>query len=171
MARARRVLLWAGGSLVAIGVLVVAAGLWWVGSLYQSEESDAERAALVFAEVRARFAGSPPVFKLRDDRLVVARTVTSPSSPAAATHMLVWTPSDRTLSRLRLPFAISVVATEPLPLEALAGVANQGLGAVMSARRRGNETSIRIADLERYGRTLLLDGNTGDGRWVLMWNE
>jgi hypothetical protein len=85
--------------------------------------------------------------------------------------MLVWQPRERMLSRVTLPLWISKVATEPLPLEALAGVANQGLGALMDAKRRGHELDIRIRDLERYGRTLLLDGVTTDGKRVMMWNE
>jgi hypothetical protein len=47
----------------------------------------------------------------------------------------------------------------------------QGLGALMEARRRGDELNIRIGDLERYGRTLLLDAVTADGKRVMMWNE
>ncbi len=66
---------------------------------------------------------------------------------------------------------ISRVATEPLPLEALAGVGDQGLGALMDAKRRGNELNIRLSDLERTGRTLLLDGVTSDGKHVLMWSD
>jgi hypothetical protein len=66
---------------------------------------------------------------------------------------------------------ISKVATEPVPLEALAGIANQGLGEMMNAKHRGNELNIRISDLESYGRTLLLDGVTPDGKQVMMWNE
>ena len=101
----------------------------------------------------------------------MARTAASSSPPPTALHILVWAPADSRLSRVRLPFAVSVVATEPLPLEALAGVGNQGLGALMEARRRGNELNIRLSDLERAGRTLLLDGVTPDGTHVVMWSE
>ena len=85
--------------------------------------------------------------------------------------MLIWQPGKQMISRVTLPLWISKVATEPVPLEALTGVANQGLGGLMSAKRRGNELNIRISDLERYGRTLLLDGVTPDGKQIMMWNE
>jgi hypothetical protein len=85
--------------------------------------------------------------------------------------MLAWQPRERLLSRVTLPLWISRVATEPIPLEALAGVANQGFGGLMGAKRRGNELNIRISDLERYGRTLLVDGVTPDGKQVMMWNQ
>jgi hypothetical protein len=41
----------------------------------------------------------------------------------------------------------------------------------METKRRGDALNIRVADLERYGRVLLLDGVTADGKHVLMWNE
>jgi hypothetical protein len=53
----------------------------------------------------------------------------------------------------------------------IAGVGDRGLGALMEAKRSGHELNIRISDLERYGRTLLLDGVTADGKHVMMWNE
>jgi len=170
MTRTRKFLLWAVASLAVLGVIVVSAGLWWIGSLYQSERSDPGHAFAALNEVRARFAGVPPAFEIRGDRLVTARTAAS-SSPPTALHILVWAPADTTLSRVRLPFAISRVATEPLPLEALAGVGDQGLGAIMNAKRRGNELNIRLSDLERGGRTLLLDGVTPDGKHVVMWSD
>ena len=70
---------------------------------------------------------------------------------------------ERMLSRVTLPLWMSKVATEPVPLEDIAGVGNQGLGALMEAKHRGNELNIRIRDLERYGRTLLLDGSHPTG--------
>ena len=96
---------------------------------------------------------------------------TSPALPPTALRLLVWTPRERTLSRVRVPFGISMFATEPVPLEAFIGVANQGLGALMEAKRRGSELNVRLSDLEAYGRTLLLDGVSPDGRQILMWNE
>lgn len=38
-------------------------------------------------------------------------------------------------------------------------------------KRRGHELNIRLSDLERHGRTLLLDGGSADGKHVMMWNE
>jgi hypothetical protein len=171
MARVRKVLLWVAGSVVGLSVLVLSIGFWWVSSLYQNERADSALASAAFDQVRARFAGVQPAFEIRGERLVMVREPAVPPSPAPAAHMLVWEPDNQTLSRIRLPMSMSLVATEPIPLEALAGVAHDGVGALMEARRRGNELNIRISDLERYGRTLLLDGVTAGGRHVLMWNE
>lgn len=173
MASAKQILFRVVAALVAVGVVVLLAGIWWGSTLYQSEQTDSARASAAFAEVRQRFPGVNPAFEIREARLVVMREApaVSSSTAAAAAQMLVWQPREQTLSRVTLPLWMSKVATEPLPLEALAGVGDQGLGALMEAKRRGHELNIRIGDLERYGRTLLLDGVTPDGKRVMMWNE
>jgi hypothetical protein len=173
MPPAKKVLFQVVGALVALCAIALLGGTWWISSLHQSEQADTAHASAAFAEVRARFPGLEPAFEIREARLVVMRepaAAPSPTAPAAA-HMLVWQPRERMLSRVTVPLWMSRVATEPLPLEALAGIGNQGLGALMDAKRRSHELNIRISDLERYGRTLLLDGVTTDGKHVMMWNE
>ena len=159
--------------LAAAGGVLLLAVTWWASSLYQSSASAPAEASAAFAGVRARFPGVDPAFEIREARLVVMRepATTQTPSPATASHMLVWRPRDRTLSRITLPPWMSRVATEPLPLEALAGIASGGIGGVLEAKRRGDELNIRLTDLQRYGRTLLLDGVTPDGNRVMMWNE
>jgi hypothetical protein len=172
MARARRVLLWVAGSVVGLGALLLLAGGWWVSTLHETEQADAARAGAAFGEIRARFSGVQPVFEIRDDRLAVVRESATPASAAATSaHMLIWEPDERTLSRLRLPLVMSMVATEPIPLDALAGVGHDGIAGIMEAQRRGHELNIRLSDLERYGQTLLLDDVTADGRHIVMWND
>jgi hypothetical protein len=171
MAPSKRVLFKVVGALVALCAVVLLTGTWWISSLYQSEQTDMARASAAFAEVRARFPGLEPAFQIQETRLVVMREPAAAPAPPAAAHMLVWQPRERTLSRVTLPLWMSKVATEPLPLEALAGVADQGVGAIMNAKRRGHELNIRLNELQRYGRTLLLDGVTADGKHIMMWNE
>ena len=92
MAPSKKVLFRVIGALVALGVVGLAAGAWWVSSLYQSEQTDTAHASAAFAEVRARFPGLEPAFEIREARLVVLREpadAPSPTPPAAA-HMLVW---------------------------------------------------------------------------------
>jgi hypothetical protein len=174
MAPATKVFFRIVGALLVLGVATAIAGIWWAGSLSQSEHTDTAHASAAFDAVRARFPGIAPAFVIQETRLVVMREPAAPSSsttvPAAA-HILVWHPREQMLSRVALPLWLSKVATEPLPLEAMAGVGDRGLGALMEAKRRGHELNIRIGDLERYGRTLLLDGVTADGKHVMMWNE
>ena len=173
MTRTRKVIVGVAAALVIVGLAVLSIGVWWASSLYQSEQADQTRADAAFGEIRARFPGIEPAFQIRDRRLVIARqaaTVTLPTTPAAV-HLLVWQPRERMLSRATLPLWISKIATEPLPLEALTGVGEQGLGAILEAQRRGSELNVRISDLEGYGPTLLLDGTTPDGKQVLMWNQ
>jgi hypothetical protein len=171
MAGVKRFLLWALVTLVGFAAIVLSVGFWWVSSLYQSEPADPAQASATFAQVRARFAGVPPAFEVRGDRLLVTKQPPASFSTRTTTRILVWQPRDQLLSQVALPSWISTVATEPVPLEALAGLGDQGLRAVMEAKSRGNELNIRLSDIERYGRTLLLDGVTADGKHVLMWNE
>jgi hypothetical protein len=173
MTRTKQVVLWSAGILMAIAVLVLSLGWWWLTSLVQIEQTDAVRASAAFGEVRARFAGVAPAFELRGDRLLVLTQRTAPAfPPPAAAHIMLWDPERRTLSRLTLPYWTSAVATEPLPLEALLGAADGGgLGAILESKRRGTDLDVRIRDLEGYGRTLLVDGRTSDGKQVLMWGE
>jgi hypothetical protein len=147
--------------------------MWWASSLYQSDQVDSAHADAAFAEVRARFPGVDPAFHIRERRLVIGRQppIATSSTSAAAVHMLVWQPRERMLTRVTLPLWTSKIATEPLPLEAIAGVGEQGLGALLDAQRRGDQLNIRIGDLGRYGPTLLLDGVTPDGKRVVMWNQ
>ena len=173
MMPARTLLIRAAWVLFGAAVVVLVAGSWWASSLYRSEQADSAQASAALGDVRARFSGLTPAFEIRDTRLVRLRepAVNAPASAPAATHLLIWQPPERMLTRVTLPLWLSLVATEPLPLEALAGIGTHGLRGMLEARRRGNELNIRIADLERFGRTLLLDGVTADGKHVLIWND
>src|SRR5688572_23729896 len=122
MASAKRVVLWAAGFLIAVGIIASALGWWWLSSVYEREQVDSASTSAEFAIIRGQFTGVSPAFDIRTDRLVVVRQpaeLESDSALAASAHLLVLDPSLRTLSRVTLPFSLSAVATEPLPLEAL----------------------------------------------------
>jgi hypothetical protein len=172
MTGTRRILLSVVVALVALGVLALAVGAWWVSSLYESEQTDGSGAAAAFDDVRTRF-GTRPVFEIQGERLARTRepeTAQTRAVPESA-FLVVWEPQKRLLSRVRVPLWLSKVATEPIPLEALTGVGARGLGALPEAQQQANALNLRLADLERYGPTLLLDGITRDGTHVLMWSE
>jgi hypothetical protein len=69
------------------------------------------------------------------------------------------------------PIGETALAEQILGSPAGPSCAGQGVGALTELKRRGDELNIRIGDLERYGRTLLLDGVTTHGKRVMMWNE
>jgi hypothetical protein len=173
MTRARKILLWVIGLPLALCVVGLCLGIWWLSSLARSESVEPARALAALDDVRAKFSGVSPALEIREQRLVVLRAP-APSAllPApAAVRLLIWEPDDRRLSRLTLPFSMSTVITEPIPIEDIARVTEGGLADLMGAKRRGNELSLRLGDLERYGRTLLLDAITPEGRRVVIWNE
>ena len=172
MSRTTKILLSVGGAVVLVGVAVVATGIWWASSFLQSEPVDAAQAEVMFAAVRARFPDTEPALRIEGGRLqVMKRPPETPSPTRPTIHLLVWESRSGVLARVTVPPWASRIATEPLPLEALTGAGEQGLGSVLAAQRRGTELNIRISDLQRYGPALLLDGETGDGKRVLMWND
>lgn len=173
MAKIRTVVFWTAGILASLCAVLVVAVFWFANSLSRREPVDAERAAAVVAEIRARFPGVQPAFEIRDDRLVIVRAApaAASSTPPSVAHLLIHEPQQRMLFRMEVPLWIARFATEPIPIEALARVSSTGIGSLKEAQRRANELSFRVRDLERYGRTLLLDGRTSDGRHVMIWAE
>lgn len=154
-------------------LVVLSVGGWWVSSLSQSEIAEPSKAAAAFDGVRAQFAGIRPALEIQDSHLTVVREppdVTTAPTPTAV-HLLVWEPNNRRLSRFTLPFWVSTVSTEPIPIDGLAQMTNGGISGLMEARRRGDELNLRLSELERYGRTLLLDGTTSDGKRIVIWND
>ena len=89
MTRTGKVILGFATALVMVGLAGLAVGMWWASSLYESEQADQTRADAAFAEIRARFLGIDPAFRIGERRLVIARPpapVTSPNTPTAV-HM------------------------------------------------------------------------------------
>jgi hypothetical protein len=172
VAKIRTVAFWTAGILASLCAALAVAGLWLAGSLYRSEPADAARAAAAMGEIRARYPGVPPAFEIQHDRLTVVRPPSTATVPQpSAAHLLIHEPQQRMLHRMEVPLWIGKFATEPIPIEALARVSADGIGSLREAQRRGNELSIRIRDLEQYGRALLLDGSTSDGRRIMIWTE
>lgn len=173
MTRTRKAVLWLVGVPLALFVVVLAVSAWWISSLSQTEVAEPAAAAAAFEAVRARFIGEPAALESRRGRLVVVREpAPSTAVPApAAVHLLVWKPDSRRLSRLALPFWTSSISTEPIPIEGLAQMTQGSLMGLLDAKRQGDELNLRLSDLQRYGRTLLLDATASDGGRVVMWNE
>ena len=173
MTRTRRAVLWLVGVPLALCVVALAVTAWLVSSLSQTEVAEPAAAAAAFDTVRARFVGVPAALESRDGRLVVVREPAPATAvtPPAAIHLLVWEPDSRRLSRLALPFWTSSISTEPVPIEGLARMTHGGLTGLIDAKRRGDELNLRLSDLQRYGRTLLLDSTTSDGLRVVMCSE
>jgi hypothetical protein len=149
-------------ALVVIVIAVVVAGVWIFRSIVHNETMTETAATKTLDEVRARFAGVTPVIALRPTGPVLLRPApeTTPPSELRTLHILRWSVEDEELSRVELPFAILRMRDAPFRLQ----MDRDDTGASIS-------TSLRIADIERYGPTLLMDDRLPDGGHVLVWSD
>lgn len=148
-------------SLAMIAIAVVAAGVWLYTSVVDNQTMTEATAAKTLQDVRARFVGVMPAVELRTTGLVVLRPApeSTPAGELKTLHILRWSPEDEEMSRVELPF--SILRWRDAPFRVL--IEGEGSGSAAA--------SLRVADIERYGSTLLMDGPLPDGGHVLMWSD
>jgi hypothetical protein len=145
-------------------VVLLAAGYWLLASMTQVEQVDTASAAKALGEVRLRFEDAPPAFEIREGRVVMVRQPPeAPAVTATSTYALAWQPSEGTLTRTTFPLSVLGLTTEPIPLDRFV--------ALLEADVHVDGLEIRARDIQRYGRTLLLDGVTPRGDEVVIWSE
>ena len=152
MTKAGKIILGIAGVLFFLLLIVVSFGVWMVRSAFQSEAVNQTSAAAAFEDVRRQFAGIEPAFAFRDDRPAVLR---EPPAAAAAprpetVRILVWDPDEHRMSRIALPFSLLRLSNDPIAFDGV---------------------ELEVEDVERYGRTLLLDGDTPEGDRILVWTD
>ena len=152
------------GVVAFVVVALLSAGYWMLSSLTRVEHADATRARAVLLELRARFDGVPPAFEIRDGRAAMVRQPpVRQASQATSMYAIAWRPAAGTLSRATFPLWALGVTTEPIPLDRFV--------AQLETDLRVDGLELRVRDIQRYGRTLLLDGVTPEGDEVLLWSE
>lgn len=152
MTKTTKIILGIVGGLVLLCLIVVSFGAWMFMSAFRTEEVDQQQATAAFEEIRARFPGVQPAFEMRNNRLVVSRPppATAASPPPESVHILAWDPDEGRIARITLPFSLLRLSNDDIEFEGM---------------------SLEVEDVERYGRTLLLDGDTPDGEPVLIWTD
>jgi hypothetical protein len=152
MTKTVKIVLGVVGGLVLLGVIVISFGVWMFMSAFQSETVDQAQATAAFDEVRARFAGVQPAFEIRNNRPVVLRPPpATPEKPEPeSVRILIWEPGEGKVSRIRLPFSLLRLSDDDIGIQGV---------------------SLRPEDVQRYGRTLLLAGDSPDGDHVLIWTD
>ena len=150
--------------LAVAGVLVIAVvgtGIWVVRSLVENVSMNEAAATRSFDDVRARFGDKGPVFALRDGPVLLRHP---PETPPAATlktlHIQRWDDHMERMSRIDLPFSLLRMKDGLFRLKADPN--STGLSF---------STSLRVADIERYGPALLVDDNMPNGDRVLIWSD
>jgi len=152
MTKTGKIILGVAGGLFFVLLIFISFGVWMVRSAFQSEEVDQVKATAAFDEVRRQFNGIQPAFEIRDNRPAVLRQPpSSPTAPAPETvRILVWDPTEGRISRISLPFSLLRLSNDPIEMDGM---------------------EFQVQDVERYGRTLLLDGDTPEGDHMMVWTE
>jgi hypothetical protein len=152
-------------AIVAIaGVLAIAvagAGIWIVRSLVENVSMNEAAATRSFDDVRARFGDSGPVVTLRDGPVLLRRPPeTQPADTLKTLHILRWDRGAERMSRIDLPFSLLRMRDGLFRLKAEPNASGLSFS-----------TSLRVADIERYGPALLVDDHTPNGDRVLIWSD
>ncbi len=152
MTKTGKIILGVAGGLFFLLLIFVSFGVWMVMSAFQTEQVDQVKAAAAFDDVRRQFSGVQPAFEFRDSRPAMLRQppATAASPGPETVRVLVWDPDENQMSRVSLPFRLLRLSNDPIEFDGV---------------------ELDIEDVERYGRTLLLDGDTPEGDRILIWTE
>ena len=114
-----------------------------------------------FDDVLARFGDTGPVISLRDGPVLLRRPPeTQPTTTLTKLHILRWDDRAQRMSRIDVPFSL---------LRMRDGLF--GLKAEADTNGLSFSTSLRVADVERYGPALLVDDSMPNGDHVLVWSD
>jgi hypothetical protein len=146
-------------AVVAFAATVMVAGVvWFFTAALERSPANQPTAEREFAEVRARFQNSKPIFEMGPQGPVLNRrpTSTSAAGRVRTLHILGWNPDGERLTHVTLPFWL--IRLRP-------GSIRAGLTG------SGTQISIDADELESYGSTLVLDHTDDDGERIVMWTE
>jgi hypothetical protein len=144
-----------------LGVIAMAAaGLWFVKSHVNIQNTSPAMASADFQTIRARFPEQKPLIELDEHgNFMHANTDRAPGTLRPQTlNIMAFDSHDEKVFRLDLPFWM-------LRLKSQARV-QVGGGSVDLAKLR-----LTVEDLERYGPILILDQKDSDGSRVLIWSQ
>jgi hypothetical protein len=144
-------------------VAIVGAGFYFFTRHIETRTVSPAIASREFEEVKARFAGQKPLVEL-DRHGAFVRS--NPDRPAPLNgrvpeqlYVMAFDPDDGRVVRLTIPFWLLRMKT--------------GGGSIDFNGRRMNleDLKLSVADLERYGPTLIVDHSSPDGNRVLVWSQ
>lgn len=151
-------------AMVAIAVLVV--GVWAFRSMVDNSQMDETSAAKIMEDVRERFQHAPPVLDLRPGALTLSRQPpeSQPANDLKTLHILRWDIHEQRLSRIEVPFWLLRLNGGPFDVMYQSEASESGV-------RLAVPSSLHIADIERFGPALLVDGNMPDGGHLVIWSD
>ena len=149
------------GVVSVLAIAVIGTGIWIVRSMVENVPMNEAEATRSFDDVRARFGDTGPVISLRDGPVLLRRAPETLTAAALKTlHILRWDGRAERMSRIDIPFSLLRMKDGLFRLKAEADT--HGLSF---------STSLRVADIERYGPALLVDDTMPNGDHVLVWSD
>ena len=149
------------GVVSVLAIAVIGTGIWIVRSMVENVPMNEAEATRSFDDVRARFGDTGPVISLRDGPVLLRRAPETLTAAALKTlHILRWDGRAERMSRIDIPFSLLRMKDGLFRLKAEADT--NGLSF---------STSLRVADIERYGPALLVDDTMPNGDHVLVWSD
>jgi hypothetical protein len=154
------------GVVAILVIVVVGVGVWVFRSVVNNTNMDQTSAANAMEAVRARFGHEMPAFDVHPGGLTMLRRPpdAQPSGELTTLHVLRWDVHEERLTRADIPFWLIRWRNSSLDVTSAADP-NQGGLRVRTA------TTIRVSDIERFGSTLLVDGDMPDGGHLMIWSE
>ena len=149
------------GVVSVLAIAVIGTGIWIVRSMVENVSMNEAEATRSFDDVRARFGDTGPVISLRDGPVLRRRAPETQTAAALKTlHILRWDGRAERMSRIDVPFSLLRMRDGVFHVKAEADT--NGLSF---------STSLRVADIERYGPALLVDDSMPNGDHVLVWSD
>ena len=149
---------------VLLGVIAIAgAGFYFFTQHIETRTVSPATATKEFEEVKAQFVGQKPLVELDRRGSFVRSNPDRPSSRNGRVpeelYVMAFDPDDGRVVRLKIPFWLLRLKTH-------------GSNINFNGRRMDLEDlKLSVADLERFGPTLIVDHSGIDGKRVLVWSQ
>lgn len=147
-----------------VGVIAIAgAGFYFFTRHIETRTVSPATATREFEEVKAQFVGQKPLVELDRRGSFVRSNPDRPSSRNGRVpeelYVMAFDPDDGRVVRLKIPFWLLRLKTH-------------GSNINFNGRRMDLEDlKLSVADLERFGPTLIVDHSGIDGKRVLVWSQ
>ena len=147
-----------------VGVVAIAgAGFYFFTRHIETRTVSPATATREFEEVKAQFVGQKPLVELDRRGSFVRSNPDRPSSRNGRVpeelYVMAFDPDDGRVVRLKIPFWLLRLKTH-------------GSNINFNGRRMDLEDlKLSVADLERFGPTLIVDHSGIDGKRVLVWSQ
>lgn len=149
------------GLLILLGIVALGSAVWLFVRSFDVGKADEATAARTLDEIRSRFPDVTPLLEIRNEEPVLVRQPPAVSRAGRLTtmHVAAWDPDDDDFVRIALPFWLLRLKSGPIEI------------ASDNTRFSDRDLGITVAELERYGPTLVLDHHGRRGARVVIWTE